>query len=208
MAVVGIIDYRAGNIRSIGNVFDHMGCASRLVSDEADFEGLTHVVLPGVGAFAFCMQRLSESGLLPALERWALVDHRPLLGICVGMQLLARRGFELGEHEGLDWIGGKVLPLTANGARVRVPHVGWNDVTFEEDFGGYAKGSKADFYFDHSFAYFDPERGNTVGRCVHGQVFSAIVRRGNIVATQFHPEKSQDAGIRFLEGFLELGSPC
>lgn len=204
MTVVGIIDYRAGNIRSIRNAFEHIGCETRLVTDAAELDGISHVVLPGVGAFAFCMQRLSESGMLPALERWALVEHRPLLGICVGMQLMARRGLELGDHEGLNWMGGKVLPLVANGARVRVPHVGWNDVTFAEPFGAFTAGSKADFYFDHSFAFFDPEFGETIGRCTHGQDFAAVVRRGNVVAAQFHPEKSQDAGIRFLEGFLAL----
>lgn len=208
MAVLGIIDYRAGNIRSIRNAFEHIGCDSRLVATAADLDGVSHLILPGVGAFAFCMQRLAESGLLPALEQWALVDQRPLLGICVGMQLMARHGYELGEHDGLNWMGGKVQPLIANGARVRVPHVGWNDVTFDEPFGGFAAGSKADFYFDHSFAFFDPEFGDTIGRCSHGQDFAAVVRRGNIVAAQFHPEKSQDAGIRFLESFLAIAPPC
>ncbi|WP_194953339.1 imidazole glycerol phosphate synthase subunit HisH [Sphingopyxis solisilvae] len=204
MTVVGIIDYRAGNIRSIRNAFEHIGCETSLVTDAAQLDGVSHVVLPGVGAFAFCMQRLSESGMLPALEQWALVKHRPLLGICVGMQLMARCGLELGGHEGLNWMGGKVLPLIANGARVRVPHVGWNDVMFDEPFGTFAAGDKADFYFDHSFAFFDPEFGETIGRCTHGQDFAAVVRRGNVVAAQFHPEKSQDAGIRFLQGFLAL----
>lgn len=208
MAVVGIVEYGAGNIRSIQNAFEHIGCRTNLVSTEEDLAGVSHLILPGVGAFAFCFHQLEASGMIPALEQWGLVDQRPLLGICVGMQLMARRGLELGDHQGLNWMGGTVLPLPADGSRVRVPHVGWNDVTFNQPFGKFDAGSKADFYFDHSFAFFDPEMGDVIGRCTHGLDFAAVVRRGNVVAAQFHPEKSQDAGIKFLESFLELDAPC
>jgi imidazole glycerol-phosphate synthase subunit HisH len=204
MTKVGIIDYRAGNIRSIINAFDYIGCDTVLVTDEAGLAEVSHVILPGVGAFAFCMDRLQKSGLIPALEHWAFEQRKPLLGICVGMQLMASMSREQGNHDGLNWLGGKVLPLGEGG--VRVPHVGWNDVCFTEEFGGFAVGATADFYFDHSYAFFAPDKGAVVGECEHGVRFSAIVRRENVVAAQFHPEKSQDAGLKFLEGFVEISA--
>jgi imidazole glycerol-phosphate synthase subunit HisH len=204
MTKVGIIDYRAGNIRSIVNAFDYIGCDTVLVTEKSTLADVSHVILPGVGAFAFCMDRLVASGLIPALEEWAFVQRKPLLGICVGMQLMASMSRELGQHAGLNWLGGKVLPLGEGG--VRVPHVGWNDVSFVEPFGSFAKGAAADFYFDHSYAFFEPDQGVVIGECEHGTRFSAIIRRDNVVAAQFHPEKSQDAGLKFLEGFVEMAA--
>lgn len=204
---VGLIDYEAGNVRSIENALDHLGARVSLVSEASDFEGKTHLLLPGVGAFGYCADKLRATGLVPQLKQWAIDDGRPLLGICVGMQLLADRGEELGVHEGLGFVGGTVRPLEGDPPRVRIPHVGWNDVTFADDFGSFRAGDKADFYFDHSFAYHDPVHGETLGTAEHGQRFCAIVRRGKLVASQFHPEKSQRAGLRFLEGFLRI-DPC
>jgi len=202
--VVGLIDYQAGNIQSIDNAFGHLGARTRRVRAEADFDGLTHLLLPGVGAFGFCAERLRASGLVERLRRWALDEGRPMLGICVGMQLMADVGEEMGTHEGLGWIGGRVSLLPAAPPEVRVPHVGWNDVRFEQAFGSFAAGQSADFYFDHSYAFHAPVHGEVVGTCEHGDRFCALVRRGNLVAAQFHPEKSQDAGLRLLKGFLEM----
>lgn len=201
---VGIVDYQAGNIRSIENAFEHLGARVVHVRAESDLEGVTHVLLPGVGAFGYCADRLHASGMVPALSRWAIDEGRPMLGICVGMQLLADIGEELGRHQGLGWIGGTVRQLEAAPPEVRVPHVGWNEVVFEEAFGDFAAGEAADFYFDHSFAFHDPVHGSTLGASNHGIRFSAIVRRGNLIAAQFHPEKSQESGLRFLRSFLQV----
>jgi len=200
--VVGIVDYQAGNIRSIENAFDHLGARTVRIQHEADFASCTHALLPGVGAFGFCADRLRGSGLLDGLHRWALDERRPLLGICVGMQLMAATSEEQGYQEGLGWIGGRVsrLPNTTNS--IRVPHVGWNTVRFTEAFGEFAIGSTAEFYFDHSFAYHDPQTGRSIAQCQHGIEFCAVVQRENITAAQFHPEKSQVAGMRFLRSFL------
>jgi glutamine amidotransferase len=206
MTTVGIINYGAGNIRSIENAFDHIGARTQLVSAEADFDQVTHLVLPGVGSFAFCRRRLEESGLVPKLEDWALAQKKPLLGICVGMQLLAQYSEEHGRHEGLGWIEGRVLALSEGDRRARVPHVGWNDITFATDFGRFAEGSQIDFYFDHSYALFDADPGQIVASCDHGAQFTVLVQRDNIVASQFHPEKSQDAGLDLIRGFLEGGT--
>jgi glutamine amidotransferase len=205
---IGIVDYQAGNVRSIESAFEALGFQVEMIRDEGAIDQCTHIVLPGVGAFGHCMDKLSASGLIPRLERWALDEARPLLGICVGMQLMAACGMEMGEHQGLGWLGGRVLPLEARPPVVRVPHVGWNNVRFLEDFGDFRVGDAPDFYFDHSYAYFDPSNGKTIGESHHGVSFSTIVRKGNLVAAQFHPEKSQEAGLKFLQGFKGLGAAC
>lgn len=202
--VVGVIDYQAGNIRSIVNAIEHVGAKAVRVSLPEDVEHATHLLLPGVGAFGFCADRLRNSGLTPMLTDWALHERRPLLGICVGMQLLADWSEELGHQYGLGWAGGSVRALGPMLPEVRVPHVGWNTVRFDESFGDFSLGDEVDFYFDHSFALDAPERGNRLAACTHGRTFCAALRRDNIVATQFHPEKSQSAGMRFLCGFLDM----
>lgn len=202
--IVGVVDYQAGNIRSITNAIEHLGASVLRIVSADDIKQATHLLLPGVGAFGFCAERLVASGLLPALERWTLREHRPLLGICVGMQLLAEWSEELGHQVGLGWCGGSVRRLNSDLPITRVPHVGWNTVHFEEAFGDYRVGDETDFYFDHSYAYHAPTLANRTAYCIHGQKFCAVVRRGSLVAAQFHPEKSQDAGMRFLRGFLSL----
>lgn len=205
-ASVAIVDYQAGNIQSIANAFERLGARVVLASDRDAIDAASHVVLPGVGAFGYCAARLRDSGLVPAVERAVFEKRMPVLGICVGMQLLADVGEEIGRHTGLGWAGGTVRALVASPPGVRVPHVGWNDVTFEQPFGDYAVGSAADFYFDHSFAFYEPTHAEIVGSCEHGSRFAAVIRRDNLVASQFHPEKSQRAGLRFLSGFLGMGA--
>jgi imidazole glycerol-phosphate synthase subunit HisH len=204
MATVALIDYGAGNIRSLSNALSYVGADVRLVRAREDLEGASHVVLPGVGAFGYCAERLRESGLIPALEEWALNRSLPILGICVGMQLLAEWSEERGNHPGLNWIGGRVTRLQTNESALRIPHVGWNDVTFNKDFGEFSKGQQADFYFDHSYAYFDPREGEVLAECTHGETFCAAIHWNNMIGVQFHPEKSQTPGLRFLRGFLAM----
>lgn len=199
--VVGVVDYQAGNIQSIENAFLHVGAKVVRVRSSVELEECTHVVLPGVGAFGFCAEHLTASGLLSHLRRWVFDDRRPLLGICVGMQMCGDSSEESPGVAGLGWIGGEIrrIPVLPE---VRVPHVGWNAVQFERTYGSFGAGDAADFYFDHSFAYHEPTMGRTVGSCMHGVRFSAIIERDNVTAVQFHPEKSQAAGLRFLEAFL------
>ena len=201
---VGIVDYQAGNIHSIESAFDHLGVQVTTLRSPDDIAGATHIFLPGVGAFGHCAAMLRGSGMTEGLASAALERNVPMLGICVGMQLLADVGEEMGAHAGLGWIGGTVRRIRADPPVVRVPHVGWNDVTFVEPFGDFAVGSSSDFYFDHSFAYHEPAHGSVVGHCSHGETFAAVIRRGSLVAAQFHPEKSQAAGMRFLANFLAM----
>lgn len=203
--IVGIVDYQSGNIRSVRNAVEHAGAVGRAVRSPEEMQGCTHVILPGVGAFRFCAERLEASGLLPALRHWALVDGRPLLGICVGMQLLGDYSEEHGRHEGLGWIGGAVSRLENGGdPAIRIPHVGWNEVTFRGPIGGFRAGESANFYFDHSYAFEPADHADEAATCQHGRSFSAVLRRNSIVAAQFHPEKSQSSGMRLLHGFFEL----
>ena len=199
--VVGLVDYKAGNVQSIENSFSHAGAQVVRIKRADDIAGCTHLVLPGVGAFGFCAEKLAATSLAPALEEWAFARQRPLLGICVGMQLLSDGSDESPGVAGLGWIGGQVKRF-AGGAGIRVPHVGWNTVRIAHAWGDFPSGFTADFYFDHSFAYGAPRFGRAVGLCQHGQEFSAIIQRDNITAVQFHPEKSQTAGLRLIEGFL------
>jgi glutamine amidotransferase len=202
---VGIVNYRSGNIRSVVNAVESVGARARLVSEPGDTDACSHLILPGVGAFGFCAEKLTRSGLLPAIEQSVLIEGKPLLGICVGMQLMADFSEELGRHAGLGWVGGMVTGLHHDAERgIRVPHVGWDDVLFKQSLGLFAEGESVDFYFDHSFALQGAALGHEVGTCHHGRDFSAIVRRGNILAVQFHPEKSQTAGMRLIESFLAM----
>jgi imidazole glycerol-phosphate synthase subunit HisH len=200
--LVGLVDYQAGNLWSIENAFAHLGADVKRITDPSDLSGCSHLVLPGVGAFGFCARSLADSGLLPAVHGWAIEERRPMLGLCVGMQLLADRSDESPDAAGLGWVGGEVRALPV-GDGVRVPHAGWNTVVFETDTCGFRAGDEAEFYFDHSFALPEPQEGRRAAYCDHGMRFSAIVEHGNILATQFHPEKSQSAGLRLLAGFLE-----
>jgi glutamine amidotransferase len=205
MTIVGIVDYRSGNIRSVVNAVESVGARARRVLSPGDADACSHLILPGVGAFGFCAEKLRHSGLLPTIERSALMEGKPLLGICVGMQLMADFSEELGRHAGLGWVGGTVTELSRDAGRgIRVPHVGWDNVSFKQPLGLFAEGESVDFYFDHSYALQGPTLAREVGTCHHGRDFSAIVRRDNILAVQFHPEKSQTAGMRLIESFLAL----
>ncbi len=159
------------------------------------------IILPGVGAFGTCISQLRASGLIPALEKAVLVERKPLLGICVGMQLLADRGLEDGVHDGLGWISGEVRALQPEG--LRIPHVGWNDVQASGLPGplSWLQGEQA-FYFTHSYQFVPAAASVIAAVCDYGGPVVAAVQRANIFATQFHPEKSQQMGLRILEEFL------
>jgi len=198
-----IVDYGIGNIASVRNVLDRLGTPCRVSADEADMARAVGVILPGVGAFAAAMDHLRRRGLVDALTRHVLQGGKPYLGICLGMQILARDSDEGGQAQGLGWIDSSVrrVPVPAG---LSLPHVGWNSVWFDPDdplFAGLAPG--AHFYFDHSYCYAsDPPE--TFCRCDYGVVFPAAVRRGNILGVQFHPEKSQRSGMKLLRNFTNF----
>ncbi len=204
---VAIIDYGSGNLRSVEKAFERAARESGLAAhftvtdDAALIRAADRLVLPGVGAFGACMAGLSaRAGLLEALEHGVLAMGRPFLGICVGMQLLADRSQEFGSHDGLGWIVGDVKPF--DGAGLRTPHMGWNEIAVPAPHPLLDGLHGEAFYFAHSYC-FDPENNaHAVAFCDYGERFAAAVARDNIAGVQFHPEKSQRAGLRLLQNFL------
>jgi glutamine amidotransferase len=210
MQSIALIDYGSGNLRSAEKALQKASAAldgARAVVTTADPDIIAHadrVVLPGVGAFAACMGAVSaRPGLIEAITE-ATRRGAPFLGVCVGMQLLASRGLEFGETAGLDWIEGDVRRLEPQGPAFKVPHMGWNaleTVGAHPLFHGLADG--AHMYFTHSFAIHPVDSSQVIAKADHGGRFAAAVARGNVAGVQFHPEKSQAAGLKLLANFLE-----
>ena len=204
--MIAVVDYGAGNLRSVARALAAAGATSvEITADPARIAAADRIVLPGVGAFAQCITALrGADGIEPALSEAVLGRGVPFLGICVGMQLLATQGHEHGVHRGLGWLPGAVTRLTPDDPALKIPHMGWNAVT-AANASGVADGFA---YFVHSYR-FDPDDVDDV-RAVsdHGGTFPAIVERGNITGVQFHPEKSQGYGLRFLQDWLSAPPPC
>jgi len=195
---VALIDYGAGNLHSVHNALKAAGAADILVTADPDAVARAdRIVLPGVGAFGACAAGLRGiDGMVEALEARVLGQGAPFLGVCVGMQLMATSGEELGSHAGLGWIPGRVRPLTPS-AQVRVPHMGWNDVIPAVDHPLIESGEA---YFLHSFAF---EGESVLATTEHGGPVTAAIGRDNMAGVQFHPEKSQRYGLALLERFLQ-----
>jgi glutamine amidotransferase len=199
---VGVVNYGAGNILSIANALSLLGAVVHEVSAPEEIRQAEALVLPGVGAFPAAARRLSDSGLADALLDHALHRGRPLLGICLGMQLLTECSEEFGTTRGLGIIAGKTCRIPVR--LCSLPHVGWNEVLPQGDDGMYAGiPQHAHFYFDHSYAVFCPEPFIT-GVARYEEQVVASVRQGTVWGTQFHPEKSQVWGLRLLRNFLDM----
>jgi glutamine amidotransferase len=201
---VALIDYGSGNLRSAEKALARAGADVTVTSDRAAVAGADRIVLPGVGAFADCMAGLSAiPGMIEALEEAVLKRGAPFLGICVGMQLLASVGREFGEHKGLGWIEGEVVRLAPSDPALKIPHMGWNELTIARPhpvFAGIEPG--ANVYFVHSYAMRPAHPADTLASADYGGAFAAVVGRDNILGTQFHPEKSQAVGLALLGNFL------
>ena len=207
MQSVALIDYGSGTLRSAEKALVRAagGDAQIIVTSDPDqVAGADRIVLPGVGAFAACMRALGERpGLIEAMTVAVRQKGAPFLGVCVGMQLLASRGLEFGETAGLGWIAGDVRRIEPADPAAKVPHMGWNALT---DLSGPALITAigdAPMYFTHSFAFHPTDPADVAAYVDHGGRFPAAVARGNVAGVQFHPEKSQSAGIALLARFLE-----
>lgn len=209
---ITVIDYGSGNVRSAAQAcvkaaeLAGLDLEVRISDKAADIAGATHLVLPGQGAFGDCISNLrARDGVVAALEEAVLGRKVPFLGICVGMQLLARTGYEHGEHVGLGWIDGEVRALEPEDRALKIPHMGWNVVDVMQDHAvldGIVSGDH--FYFVHSYHMDLADKGALLLRCDYGGDVCAAVVKGNIVGAQFHPEKSGDLGIRLIQNFLEI----
>jgi glutamine amidotransferase len=203
-----IVDYGMGNVRSVHNAFEAVGAPARISRDPADLDAAERIVLPGVGAFGEAMARLGELGLIEPLAREVLGRKKPFLGICLGMQLIADRSFEHGEHRGLGWIAGDVKLVETGDPQLRVPHIGWNAVRTTDCplFAGLGKDPA--FYFVHSYHFVPADPSTVAGVTNHGSDLVVAVARGNVFGTQFHPEKSHKAGLALLKNFVAWSGPC
>ncbi|MBT4018390.1 MAG: imidazole glycerol phosphate synthase subunit HisH [Alphaproteobacteria bacterium] len=208
---VAIIDYGSGNLRSAAKAFERMVRETGrsddiLVTSDADVVRQSdHIVLPGVGAFADCRRGLyAVDGMVDALQHVVVDKGQPFLGICVGMQLMATVGREHGEHAGLDWIKGDIVPLSPADASLKVPHMGWNDLQIKENqhpvLSGIDTGDHV--YFVHSYHLRTEDPAHILATVDYGEAVTAIVGRDNLIGTQFHPEKSQQVGLHLIANFL------
>ena len=201
--MTAIVDYGVGNLFSLQSSLRFLGLEAEVTCAAERLRAAERIILPGVGAFGDARAKLDETGLVPVLLEEA--ERKPLLGICLGMQLLFDRSFEYGEHPGLGLVPGEVAFLGEDGGAVKVPHMGWNRLEIVRDdplFKYFQNGAYV--YYVHSF-YARNCRESTLGTSRYGNLaVTGAVRRGNVWGTQFHPEKSGEAGLRLLRAFAEL----
>lgn len=197
--MVTVIDYSVGNVKSVCNALEHIGCEAKLSCEPKDIESAWGIVLPGVAAFGYAVSAL---GSLAGLVRDVALAGKPLLGICVGYQMLFEESCEYGLHKGLGLIGGRVVPIPPG--RV-IPHMGWNSVALRDDMDLFAGlGAARHFYFAHSFCAEVADAGTKIAYADYGFELTAAVQKGNIYGTQFHPEKSGPVGLTVLQNFYDM----
>ncbi|CAM4200328.1 imidazole glycerol phosphate synthase subunit HisH [Cytophagaceae bacterium 50C-KIRBA] len=201
--MIGIVDYGMGNLLSVFNAFEYLGISVKICSEPEDLSQVDRIVLPGVGAINQCILKLNESGFTEALNEQVIQLAKPTLGICLGMQVMAKQSFEGGTHSCLGWFDADVIRLNPGQPNLKVPNIGWNTIQFDKQiplFKGLPEFS--DFYFVHSYQVKVHHESERVATYQHGETVTAAIMKDNIFATQFHPEKSQDLGLTMLENFI------
>lgn len=194
-----IIDYGMGNVASVQKALHFLKIKNIISNNPQEIKNASFLILPGVGSFQQGMKNLHDLDLVTLLTEEVIQKKKPFLGICLGMQLIASMGTEPTENPGLNWINGKVEKITD--ASIRIPHLGWNNVHFHQD--NYAQFEDKNFYFIHSYHFNVEDKSQILASVSYGNSYVAAIHHENIVATQFHPEKSQDAGLAFLKFFFE-----
>ena len=201
--MIAIIDYDMGNLRSVAKAFEKVGATAAVTRDPKAILNASHVVLPGVGAFKDCMRYLDEYGLIDPIIK-SIESGKPFLGICLGLQLLFDESMEFGRHKGLGVIKGKVVRFP-EGTGLKVPHMGWNEANKRKD-SPLLSGIEDDtfFYFVHSYYAVPEDRSVDLTTTGYGMDFTSSIMKDNIMACQFHPEKSQKPGLKVLENFSRM----
>ena len=200
---VCILDYGSGNVQSVYNMLSTIESNVVISNNPDDIVSATHIILPGVGAFRAAMKKIKNTIPMGVLKKEVFEKKKPFLGICVGLQVLADKGYEFGEYNGLGWIEGTVEKLEVGS--LPLPHIGWNSIRIVnpspllDHFD-----NNQDFYFVHSFAFKEKHAAHIVATTEYEQEFNSIISKGNIYGVQFHPEKSQKAGKVLLENFLKI----
>ncbi|MBP1547289.1 MAG: imidazole glycerol phosphate synthase subunit HisH [Oscillospiraceae bacterium] len=198
--MIAIVDYGAGNIFSVKNALDYLGLSAELTSKAEDIRNADKIILPGVGAFPWAMNKLSESGLVDVIKEEAV--KKPFLGICLGMQLIFSKGYEFEETEGLGLIDGSVRLMTPDD--LSIPHIGWNKLVKNRECALLnGLGDDEYVYFVHSYAADCPDDA-LAAYCEYGRKVTALVNKGTVYGAQFHPEKSGKTGLKILRNFAEL----
>ncbi len=204
--MIGIINYGSGNIQAIANVYNRNNTPFKIINEPAQIKRVDNLILPGVGAYDAAMKVLNSSGLRDALDEAVLIQRKPILGICVGMQILGE-GSDEGDFAGLGWIKGRVkkFDITKLVEKPFIPHMGWNNVTPSVNHNlFYSINEYLGFYFVHSY-YFEPSlNDNILGSTVYGDNFASAIYNENIMGVQFHPEKSHSNGIQMLTNFAKI----
>ena len=202
--MIGVIDYGAGNLRSVCNSLKKLSVNSTLIRSPEDIKDISSIIFPGVGSFGDSSEQLKKQRLFDPIKSW-LKEDRPFLGICIGFQMLFEKSDESPNSDGFGVIPGKVVRFPEENS-LKVPHMGWNEIKFENSSDPIWQGIKTSthFYFVHSY-YPEPLESNSVSSITsYGLEFASSVRCGNIFGTQFHPEKSQAAGLKLISNFLKL----
>ncbi|MFM7620061.1 MAG: imidazole glycerol phosphate synthase subunit HisH [Alphaproteobacteria bacterium] len=203
-----IIDYGSGNVASVFNALRNIdsNCLIEISNNPSALKSSTHIILPGVGAFNDCMQGLQrQPNFLSELRQQVTKEKKPFLGICVGMQVLASIGYENGEHQGLNFINGRVEKLT--GKNLKIPHMGWNEISLKNNKHPLLKNiNQGDhFYFANSYHFICQNDNNVLAQVLYGDnKINAVIAKENIIGAQFHPEKSAQSGLQFLENFINF----
>lgn len=203
MAKIVIVDTGVANRHSMHNALRYVGADVIVTNDRQEIEKADKLVIPGVGAFSAGMRAINEQGFRAVLERQVHDLEKPTLGVCLGMQLMADSSEEDGHHKGLGWISGKVERLSPDDPQLKVPHVGFSATNYRVGcplFSGLPQG--VDFYYVHSYRFICKQE-SVVATCEHGGEFTSAISKNNLFAVQFHPEKSQTAGLRLLENFIK-----
>jgi len=201
---VGIIDYSISNLTSVLHAFHHIGVDAEVTKDPKKLDAFSHLVLPGVGSFPKGMENLHAADLVSPIIDWAMLN-KPLLGLCLGMQLLSDSSEEFGETKGLGLIHDNIVKMNTGNNSLRLPHVGWNDVVqCRESKLLKDLPNQPNFYFVHSYCYSSTTADYVTGVCEYGIKQVAMVEKGNIFGVQFHPEKSQSAGLLLLRNFVSI----
>ncbi len=198
--MIAIIDYGMGNLRSVSKAFEAVGHQAIVTREPSSIQNASHVVLPGVGAFGDCMAHLDQYGLIEPIKA-AIQSGKPFLGICLGFQLLFTESEEFGRHEGLNILPGKVRAFPKD-RTLKVPHMGWNQVKVQRSCPLFEKiADGVDWYFVHSFFVDPQDKQITATTTTYGMPFTSSIWKDNVVACQFHPEKSQAVGLQFMKNF-------
>ncbi|WP_139422909.1 MULTISPECIES: imidazole glycerol phosphate synthase subunit HisH [Chryseobacterium] len=203
--MITILNYGVGNIQTFINIYKKLGISCNIAKDEGQLKKAEKIILPGVGHFDFAMKKLQESGMVESLNLLVLDSKLPILGVCVGMQMMTTSSEE-GERRGLDWVSGEVLKMK-NNAKERsyvLPHLGWNTINIIKESPVLNNLDEKDFYFLHSYYVKCSNVENSIATTSYGEEFTSVIQKDNIFGIQCYPEKSHQAGIQFLENFAKI----